>query len=723
MRSVVPLKSAAAAAQLRALTRRARLLVPKASPAQADSADDRLGEMLQRSDTVLCVVDARGIVQAITANAVRVLGESADRAPELEITAAELLQADQSLEVQNALDDLTRADTGATATWIFRSRSPRSTLRWLEVVATNYVFDPQVAGLYLQIRDVTASYPMQQRQHLCGAALEHSPDSVVITNAQGCIEYVNPAFEKRTGYNLFELRGRTPAMLKSDQHTPELVEGMLTALKSGAVFRSQVTNRSKGGEVLYDDLEIQPIPGPDGAVTHFIAIARDVTMLKRAEAKVVTNAYHDPLTGTATFKLLRERAGQMLALARRHGHASALLHVDLNGLQEVNATLGREIGDLLLRNFAERLKQGLRESDTIARMRSDEFLILLSDVTDENAAAAVVRRLKEMVTRPFQAGIHSVTIDSSFGVALYPQDATTFNELLKYATMAMERAQTSGSGYEFYRKALTELTLERISLQDDLRWAWERRQFVLHYQPVVELASRRMVGAEALTRGNVFDEVLERWPETYENAISPAQFIPHAERTGRIVALDRWAIATASRQAASWAEQGWRGWISVNLSARSLHDLELPAYVARCLEQHGVEPGHLVLEVTESAAMHDPEMTAEILTQLKQAGALIALDDFGVGHSSLAYLANFPVDLLKLDRVFVRGIGQEKKQERLLTSMITLAHRIGAAVVAEGVEEEVQFQWLRRSKCDYVQGYYVGRPQAPERVLQRALKV
>jgi diguanylate cyclase len=209
-------------------------------------------------------------------------------------------------------------------------------------------------------------------------------------------------------------------------------------------------------------------------------------------------------------------------------------------------------------------------------------------------------------------------------------------------------------------------------------------------------------------------EALARWPHMDRGQIMPAHFIPVAERTGRIVALDRWAIATAARQAATWSQEGWNGWVSVNLSARSLHDADLPAYLRRCFETHELKPGRIIVEITESAAMRDTEITARIMSELRESGVLIALDDFGVGHSSLAYLKDFPVDILKLDHNFIKDIGQTAKQELLIETMITLAHKIGAQVVAEGVELESQLHWLREAGCDYVQGYLLGRPQPPE---------
>lgn len=675
--------------------------------------------MLDVSRAVMCLIDVGGIVRSITPNAAHILGEACDRAAELELHITELLQNDNSYEVQRAVEDLLLLPAGEVRSWVFRTRAPNGAVRWLDVTGANYLFDATLAGLVLEIHDVSATYPSLHQQFLAGYAFEHSLDAVIITNAQGFIEYVNPAFEKISGYRMQELRGRTPATLKSDKQGPEFFERMWVTLRDGSVFRGEIANRKKTGEIYFEDISIQPVLDAAGEVTHFISTGRDITERKRHESATETAAFYDPVSGISTFNLLRERSKQMLALARRHGHTAALLHIDLNGLQSVNTALGRDVGDELLRKFAERLKQGLRESDTIARLRSDEFLILLSDVAEEDATARVVRRLKDSVSRPFQIRDHSINLGASFGVALYPQDATTFDEMLDYADLAMKRAQTTGTGYEFYRKELTELTQERMSMEDDLRWAWERKQFVLHYQPVVQVSSGQMIGAEALTRGHIIGvEALARWPHMERGEISPAQFIPVAERTGRIVALDRWAIATATRQAAAWSAEGWKGWVSVNLSARSLHDADLPAYIRRCIEEYGLEEGRLVLEVTESAAMRDTEITARILSQLKHTGALIALDDFGVGHSSLAYLKHFPVDLLKLDHNFIQGIGYEKKHEHLMETMITLAHRIGAQVVAEGVEEEGQLSWLKNAECDFVQGYLTGRPCPPDHVFK-----
>jgi diguanylate cyclase (GGDEF)-like protein len=474
-----------------------------------------------------------------------------------------------------------------------------------------------------------------------------------------------------------------------------------------------VTNRRPDGSLYSLDLVITPMQ-ENGTAPRYLAVGRDITDRRRVEGELEDLAYYDALTGLANPRLLRERSRQILALARRHGSIAAMLHVDIDRLRTVNLQHGRVIGDDVLRTIAERLRQGLRESDTLARLGSDEFLVLLSEVSDEENVARVVKRLHDSLTKPIRVGEKSLSIGARVGVALYPEDASTFDELLGCAEAALRRADQAATTFEFFERDVSAASHDRLMLEDDLHWAWEHDQFVLHYQPIVG-SDGRVVGAEALARGQVVGvEALARWPHLERGMISPAQFIPLAERTGRILSLDRWAVATAVRQATVWMQNGWDGWISVNMSARTLHDPELPDFVARTMAAHGLEAGHLAIEITESTAMRDPGQTARVLEALRDIGVLIAVDDFGVGHSSLSYLKLFPVDLLKLDSSFVRGIGGGGRDEQLVEMMISLAHRIGAKVVAEGVEEEHQMQWLRTVGCDYIQGYLIGRPAAPE---------
>ncbi|HEX6065027.1 MAG TPA: PAS domain S-box protein, partial [Longimicrobiales bacterium] len=410
-------------------------------PALESGMHADLHSLFQASPAVLCLTDATGHVKVITPNAARILGDACDRAAELGVTIKDVLQADDPQQLQSLLDDLSRHDADSHRKWTLKTRAPSGETRWLEVSGRNLLFDADVAALLLEIHDVTHDHSANQRHHLLGEALDQSSDAVIVTNAQGFIEYVNAAFERTSGYKLADLRGRTPGVLKADRQPPEFYARMWATLRKGEVFRSEIANRKKTGEIYYEDLAIEPIRDADGNISHFVSTGRDVTQRKRTELSADTAAFYDPITGVSTFKLLNERSRQILALARRHGLTAALLQVDVKGLAGLNTNLGPQVRDELLRKFADRLKQGLRESDVIARGESEGFFILLSDVAEAAATARVVRRLRESVSRPFQIGEHSLTIANTIGVALYPQDATTFDELVDYSSTALKRAE------------------------------------------------------------------------------------------------------------------------------------------------------------------------------------------------------------------------------------------------------------------------------------------
>ena len=552
---------------------------------------------------------------------------------------------------------------------------------------------------------------------LAGRAMDATTDTLLLADLAAKITYVNAGFERVTGYTRGEVVGRPVSLLKSGKHRPEFYQRLWTTILAGRPFRAEFTNRRKDGDLYYTEEVVAPVRSAEGEITHFMCTGRDVTERKRMEAELAERAYFDALTGLPSQRLFRERSKHALALARRHGHTAALLYADLDGFGAVNATHGRSVGDQVLKNVAERLRQSTRESDALARVTADEFVVLLSEVVDEDAIGRVSRRIRESLGKPFQINDLSIRLGASIGIAVYPQDAGNYQELLTLAELALDRARVTGSGFEFYQPEVSVHAREQLSLEEELRWASDREQFVLHYQPIVAVDSGQVVGAEALARGQLAGlEALARWPHFERGMVPPSEFIPLAERTGKIVSLDRWAISAAVKQASHWSEQGWKGWISVNLSVRSLQDPDLPGYVGRVLEAQQLDPGRLVLEITESAAMRDPEATARVLNNLKAVGARVAVDDFGIGHSSLAYLRHFPVDLLKLDQSFIRDLGQDPKDQRLIEVMITLAHRIGAQIVAEGVEDEEQLLWLRMAGCDMVQGFLMGYPMPPEDV-------
>jgi diguanylate cyclase (GGDEF)-like protein/PAS domain S-box-containing protein len=683
--------------------------------------EDALLEVQRRlieESTVFCLLRPDGSIIAITPNAATVLGAATERAPELKLGLAEILMPEDRAAFDARVAPLFGSSCEAVVVRV-PCRGVSAPHRWFEVRGRNMLDTPELQAIVVEIEDVTTRADADARTGLMAAAYRNTPDSVIITDARGCITWVNAAFERVSGHSAADVIGLSPSILKSGRHRPDYFTSMWQTITAGRPFTAELVNRRRDGGIYHEDIVITPVRDDLGAITHFVSVARDITKRKALELHLEDRAYFDVLTGVANQRLLRERSGQILALARRHGKTAALLHIDIHRLRSLNQSHGRETGDVVLRSIADRLKQGLRESDTLARLPGDEFLVLLSEVSEEESAARVVRRLRDAVCMPYNIRHESLSVEAHIGVALFPQDARTYDELTECAELAMVRARANAAGFEFYQREVSELTHEKLALEDDLGWAWDHDQFVLHYQPIVAAATGRIVGAEALTReAMVGVEAFARWPHLERGMMTPAYFIPLAERTGRIVALDRWAIATAVKQAAAWKAQSWEGWVSVNLSARSLHDSELPAYIARVLETNALEPERLVVEITESAAMHDTAATAAVLHELKQTGVIIAVDDFGIGHSSLAYLKHFPVDLLKLDGSFIEEIGVNEKDEQMLEIMISLAHRIGAQVIAEGVEHQAQMDWLTAAGCDYIQGYLVGRPTPADAITQ-----
>ncbi|MBI4409136.1 MAG: EAL domain-containing protein [Gemmatimonadetes bacterium] len=543
------------------------------------------------------------------------------------------------------------------------------------------------------------------------ALVQHSADVIFVLSEEGMIRFASPNLETVLGrtvppgesLNILEVvnppdRENAARALDDLRREPNAVAA--TEFRAMHVDGSLRTLEVWGKNLLLD-------PTVEGILLN----ARDVTERKQYEAEIQRLAYFDPLTGLANRRLLRERAKQALALAKRRANIAALLYLDLDRFKAVNDTLGHDAGDELLQQVAQRLTKCIRDSDTLSRLGGDEFAILLTEVRAEEDAAVVARRVVQALQESIWVQQQAVHIGTSIGIAIYPRDGTTFEEVIKHADIAMYRAKQEKAGYQFYRPELSVYTRERLVLEEELRRALEQNELVLHYQPVLAVTDRTVAGAEALSR----------WLHRQRGEISAGEFIGIAEETGLIVPLDRWAVSSAVRLGRASLQGGWGGWVAVNLSARSFADPDLVSHVARSLELEGLEPTRLVLEITESAAMRNPDATADLLHKLKDVGVLVALDDFGMGYSSLAYLKRFPVDILKLDKNFTRGIGSDAKDERLIEAVITLAHSLGVQVLAEGVEQQTQLNWLVSEGCDLVQGYLIGkpRPSAEFEIVQR----
>jgi diguanylate cyclase (GGDEF)-like protein len=443
-------------------------------------------------------------------------------------------------------------------------------------------------------------------------------------------------------------------------------------------------------------------------------VIQDVTQLKQAEEEIRLLAFYDSLTGLANRSLFMDRLEQTLALARRTRQKFALLFLDLDQFKMINDTLGHHVGDLLLKQVGARLKSNIRDSDTvsmlgsdqtgsvIARLGGDEFTVLLSNIKDPQAAAKIATRLIHEVADTYHLDGHDVAMTTSIGISLFPEDGTEASVLLKNADSAMYHAKNNGrNGYQFYTESLNRAVIERFSIERDLQKALENEEFTLFYQPRIDLASRKIVGAEALIR----------WNHPIKGMITPDKFIPIAEESGQILDINRWVLQTACRQKDEWLAAGLRPInVAVNLSGYKLSNQNIIQTIKEALGT--INDGHqrLEIEITENVLMQDTKETVSTLQQIKALKLRIALDDFGTGYSSLSYLTSFPVDIIKIDRSFVMGCTTEPKNLIIIKAIIAMGHSMDKQIVAEGIETEEQFALMKELGCDEGQGYLFKHP-------------
>jgi diguanylate cyclase (GGDEF)-like protein len=442
-------------------------------------------------------------------------------------------------------------------------------------------------------------------------------------------------------------------------------------------------------------------PLPRANSHEMAAIAAAAGSLAEARQALEVMALHDRLTGLANRYALEARLEQSIASARRHGKRLAVLFMDLDRFKAINDSLGHDRGDELLKAVAQRLTACVRDADTVARLGGDEFILVLNDIDEPGSVANLAQKLIEATERPVLVAEQTLGTSVSIGISLFPDDGDERGQLMKNADIAMYHAKSAGRGnYQFFNASMNEAVTERLRLEMALRQALERREFLLHFQPQLDLASGRITGVEALIR----------WQRGQE-LVPPATFIPLAEESGLIVAIGEWVLLSACETLAAWRRQGLgEVQMAVNLSARQLRQPGLAGQVARLLERFVLPPGLLELEITESAAMEDPEATIRNLRSLKDLGVRLAIDDFGTGYSSLAYLKLFPIDRLKLDRTFVKDIETDPNDAAICAATVGLAHMLNLQLVAEGVETPAQLTYLQGLGCDALQGYLCSHP-------------
>ncbi|GAB3183074.1 bifunctional diguanylate cyclase/phosphodiesterase [Hydrogenophaga aquatica] len=578
-------------------------------------------------------------------------------------------------------------------------------IHWYELSVSCKALEPgQNQRFILLTRDITERKRTEADLILAAKVFQQSSEAFLITDAQKRIIKVNPAFTEITGYTPQDVIGKTPRVLASGRHGPGFYQRMWRELQRHGEWQGEVWNRRRNGEVFPEWLSITRVQDDDGQTTHYIAIFTDTTLRKAQEAKIRNLAFYDSLTGLANRTLLKDRVQHDLSQAKRHQSPLSLLFIDLDHFKNINDSLGHQIGDGVLIEVARRIQSLVREQDTVARLGGDEFVALLPDTAAEGAAH-MARKLLELVARPYQVDQQELTVTPSIGIALFPDDGADFETLYRCADTAMYRAKQEGrNGYSFFTHEMQAHSIRRLQLENALRRALERQQLSLHYQPQVNVSTGEFVGIEALLR----------WNHPEWGPVSPAEFIPVAESSGQILAIGEWVLRTAAAQVRRWMDEGLPPMVlAVNLSAVQFRQPQLPAVIVQILQDTGLPPGNLELELTESAAMHDPEGAIETMNALHGQGILMSVDDFGTGYSSLNYLKRFQVYKLKIDQSFVQDVTNDPEDASIVAAIVRMAHSLGLKVIAEGVETQAQLDFLRDQGCDEMQGYYLARPLPP----------
>jgi diguanylate cyclase (GGDEF)-like protein/PAS domain S-box-containing protein len=545
------------------------------------------------------------------------------------------------------------------------------------------------------------------------AVFENTREGVVITDLTPRILTVNRAYTRITGYQEAEVLGRNPSLIKSGRQDETFYQAMWASLREVGHWQGEIWNRRKNGELYPQLLTINTVYDGEGLPSHYVGVMTDISQLKQSEARLEHLAHYDPLTDLPNRLLLQSRLEHALERAERDRQQVAVLYLDLDRFKNINDSLGHPVGDELLAALARRLRQRLREDDTLGRLGGDEFLVVLENLERPQFAAGVAQTLIQLLEQPFALPSgHEVYVGASIGISLYPDDGDTVTELIKYADVAMYQAKEQGRNTSrFYTPTLTLAANERLELEARLRRALTNGEFVLHYQPQVDTGSGAVIGCEALVR----------WNSPEEGMISPARFIPLAEETGLIVPLGTWVLRTACIQAKAWLDAGRPLRMAVNLSGRQLQQRDVVQVVAAILEETGLPAEHLKLELTESMIMGQGEQAAELLHALKALGPRLSIDDFGTGYSSLAYLKRFPIDELKIDQSFVRDIPHDPSDMEIAAAIIALARNLNLKVMAEGVETVEQLDFLTRQGCHAYQGYLFSRP-IPAEAFERLLR-
>lgn len=526
-------------------------------------------------------------------------------------------------------------------------------------------------------------------------------EGVIIVDEDMTIISVNQAFNLITGYSSDEVVGKKPSFLKSNHHDEKFYNSIWSKLNSIGRWKGDIWDRHKNGETFLIDLSIIAIKTNKSDKKLYIGIYSEYSSSKMHLSKTINT---DPLTNLPNRTLFRDHLGFMLAHARRNNQIVALLLIDIDRFKFTNETLGFSVGDTILIKTARRLRKILREVDGVFRLGNDEFAIVLEEIKEVNDAAKVAKKVLQIISTPINLPAYEkiLYISASIGISVFPQDGADFEELIQNSEAAMYKAKEIDQNYyQFYSRSINASSLNHLTMEHLLHRALNNNEIILHYQPIIDIKKKTIIGAEALVR----------WDNPELGLVSPVEFIPIAEETGLIISIGEYIMLTACKNAKEWHDLGFNDChISINLSAKQFEHHNLVPKLEHIIAKSGFPSNFVHIEITESLGMKNAKQTIEILKKLRQKGIHISIDDFGTGYSSLSYLKKFPVNTLKIDRSFINDLEKENDSATISTLIISMAHALNFKVIAEGVETEKQLQFLENQKCDMFQGYLFSRP-------------
>ncbi|MBF0097236.1 MAG: EAL domain-containing protein [Magnetococcales bacterium] len=551
----------------------------------------------------------------------------------------------------------------------------------------------------------------ERKLYLASSVFDNTNDGIVVTDPDANIQSVNPSFTRITGYSAEEVVGNSLQLIQSDRHDPNFYSKFWETLRETGKWQGEFWSRRKDGSEYLQWLTISAIVGPEGSMRNYVGVFSDLTALKESEESLLHLLGHDTLTDLPNRHLFQERLSYALSDSLSRDGMVAILLLDLDRFKVINDSMGHDVGDRLLVQVSERLNEGLDAhtqlvaSDALGRLGGDEFGIILSKLSHTQESAQVSKYILDLFAKPFVINSMEYFVGVSVGIGIAPLDGEDVQTLMKNADAALYHAKEQGrNNFQFYRNSLNTFSMARMLMESNLRNAMDRNEFLMFFQPQMDVKSGRLIGAEALIR----------WVRPQEGMVSPAQFIPLAEEIGLIVPMGTWALNHVCQLAKSWWDEGISPIrLAVNLSGIQFKQPDFIDTVTGVLDQSGLEARWLELELTESIAMGEVGNTFAKLKMLSDAQIKLAIDDFGTGFSSLSYLKRFPINTLKIDQSFVRNCTKDADDAAIIRAVIGLAHSLGLSVIAEGVETADQLELLRREGCDEIQGYYYSRPLPP----------